>query len=47
MTLQVKSIQALTATIKRFTNPLEEESQELFKLVTKLVMPEKVKSDLC
>ena len=47
MTRQVKNIKALTATIQRFTNPFEEQRQELFNLVTKAVMPEKVKSDLC
>ena len=33
--------------INRFTNPLSEESEDLFNLVTKVVMPEKVKEDLC
>ena len=47
LTRQVKNIQAPTATIEKFTNPFKEESQELFNLVTKAVMPEKIKSDIC
>ena len=47
MTRQVKNIKALTATIQIFTNPFEEESEGLFNFVTKAVMPERVKSDLC
>ena len=37
----------LTATIERFTNPFTEESYDLFNLVTKVVVAEKVKDDLC
>ena len=33
--------------INRFTNPFSEESEDLFNHVTKVVMPEKVKEDLC
>ena len=33
--------------INRFTNPFSEESKDLFNLVTKVVMLEKVKEDLC
>ena len=35
MNRQVKNIKALTATIQRFTNPFEEQSQELLNLITK------------
>ena len=34
-------------TIETFTNPFAEESLDLFNLVTKVVMPDKVKEDLC
>ena len=37
----------LTSTMKTFTNPFTEDSDELFNLVTKAVMPEKVSTDLC
>lgn len=37
----------LTATIERFTNPFTEESDDLFNLVTEVVVAEKVKDDLC
>ena len=42
-----KNIEKLLATVESFTNPFLEESAELFNLVTKVVMPEKVKGDLC
>ena len=44
---QEKSIEALTSTIERFSNPFAEESFDLFNLVTKAIMPEKVNNDLC
>ena len=44
---QEKSIEALTATLENFTNPFAVESCELFNLVTKAVVPEKIRIDLC
>ena len=44
---QNKAIDDLTATMKTFTNPFTEDSDESFNLVTKAVMPEKVSTDLC
>ena len=44
---QEKNIEQLVDCINRFTNPFSEESEDLFNLVTKVVMPEKVKEDLC
>ena len=44
---QEKTIEQLVDCINRFTNPFSEESEDLFNLVTKVVMPEKVKEDLC
>ena len=35
----------LSATIERFTNPVTEESDDLFNLLTKVVVAEKVKDD--
>ena len=32
---------------KRFTNPFSDTHTDLFNLVTKVVMPETVKEDLC
>ena len=46
-TRQEKNIEQLVHCINRFTNPFSEESEDLFNLVTKVVMPEKVKEDLC
>ena len=46
-TLQEKNIELLYATFTRFINPFTEDSGELFNLVTKAVMPDKVKEDLC
>lgn len=46
-TRQEKNIEQLVDCINRFTNPFSEESEDLFNLVTKVVMPEKVKEDLC
>ena len=42
-----RNVQQLTATIQRFTNPFTVEGPDLFNLVTKVRMPEKVKKDLC
>ena len=42
-----KNIEQLTTTIKRFSNPFTEESDDLFNLVTKVVIADKVKKDLC
>ena len=41
------NVQQLTASIQRFTNPFTVEDPDLFNLVTKVRMPEKVKKDLC
>ena len=46
-TRQEKNIEQLVDCINRFTNPFSEESKDLFNLVTKVVMPEKVNEDLC
>ena len=42
-----KGVAQLTATIERFTNPFADAHTDLFNLVTKVVMPETVKKDLC
>ncbi|KXJ12360.1 hypothetical protein AC249_AIPGENE6741 [Exaiptasia diaphana] len=42
-----KNVAALTETLKSFTNPFDEESEDLFNIVTKAVVPEKTKDDLC
>jgi len=42
-----KSIEQLLTTMESFTNPFTQNSSDLFNLVTKVVMPEKVKNDLC
>lgn len=41
-----KNIEQLVKTIENFTNPFIQENDELFNLVTKVVVPEKVKNDL-
>ena len=46
-TRQEKNIGQLVDCINRFTNPFSQESEDLFNLLTKVVMPEKVKKDLC
>ena len=46
-THQEKNIEQLVDCIKHFTNPFSEESEDLFSLVTNVVMPEKVKEDFC
>ena len=42
-----RNVKKLTATIERFTNPFIKESDDLFNLVTKVVVAEKGKDDLC
>ena len=42
-----RNVQQLTASIQCFTNPFTVEDPDLFNLVTKVRMPEKVKKDLC
>ena len=42
-----KSIKQLLITMESFTNPFKQDSGDLFNLVTKVVMPENVKKDLC
>ena len=41
------SINQLLTTLRNFTDPFKEDGNELFNLVTKVIMPEKVKNDLC
>ncbi|KXJ26076.1 hypothetical protein AC249_AIPGENE6463 [Exaiptasia diaphana] len=41
------NIQALMKTIDAFTNPFKDESPDLFNIVTKVVMPDGIKKDLC
>ena len=45
--LEEKSVEKLLTTMESFTNPFDQESDTLFNLVTKVVMPENVKKDLC
>lgn len=42
-----KNIIQLKTTIERFTNPFIQESNDIFNLVTKVVVPDEVKNDLC
>ena len=42
-----KSVEKLLITIESFTNLFEQESNVLFNLVTKVLISEKVKKDLC
>ena len=42
-----KNITKLSNTIRAFTNPFSQEGADLFNLVTKVVLPEEVKDDLC
>ena len=41
------NIKALIETIETFTNPFADESSDLFNLVTKVVLPDNIKTDLC
>ena len=42
-----KNIPKLLNTIRAFTNPFIQDGADLFNLVTRIVLPEKVKDDLC
>ena len=42
-----KSIDKLSNTIRSYTNPFTQEGSDLYNLVTKKVVPDNVKSDLC
>ena len=42
-----RNVEALTSTLRSFTDPFADDCDELFNLVTKKVMPEDVKEDLC
>jgi hypothetical protein len=42
-----RHIKKLKETIERFTNPFTEPSSDLFNLVTKVVVSDKIKDDLC
>ena len=42
-----KSVEKLLTTRESFINPFEQKSDALFNLVIKVVMPEKIKNDLC
>ena len=42
-----KNIKTLMETIEIFTNPFADESSDLFNLVTKVVMPDNIKEDMC
>ena len=42
-----KSVEKLLNALESLTNPFEQESDVLFNLVTNVLMPEKVKKDLC
>ena len=44
---QQRSITAINCTMAGFTNPFTDNSEQLYKLVTKAVMPEKVTYDVC
>ena len=37
----------LLTTLRNFTDPFKEDGNELINLVTKVIMPEKVKNDIC
>ena len=43
---EVKNIEKLSNTMESFTNPFTQESNKLFNLVTKVVVPENVQKDL-
>ena len=44
---QDKNVEQLIITLRSFTNPFLEDSSDLYNLVTKVVLPDKVKNDLC
>ena len=47
LTHQEKALEDLITTFRCFTNPFSEQSNDQFNLITKVVMPEKFKEDLC
>ena len=42
-----KNVQMLTETIEKFSNPFAEEGQDLFNIVTKVVILDSIKEDIC
>ena len=42
-----KSVAATTNALRRFTSHFQEESEDLFNIVTKAVVSEKTENDLC
>ena len=46
-TRQEKNIEQLVTSFSNFTNPFLDESGDLFNITTKVVMPQKVKEDMC
>ena len=46
LSYEEKNIEKLSNTMESFTNPFTQESNKLFNLVTKVVVPEKVQKDL-
>ena len=44
---QEKNIEQLVTSFRNFINPFLDESSDLFNIATKVVMPDKVKEDLC
>ncbi|XP_032229946.2 uncharacterized protein LOC5505744 [Nematostella vectensis] len=44
---QESNIEQLATSIRNFTNPFLSDSSDLFNIATKVVMPDKVKEDLC
>ena len=44
---QEKHIEQLVTSFRNFINPFLDESSDLFNIATKVVMPDKVKEDLC
>ena len=47
LSCEEKNISKLTTTIESFTNPFTQPEDCLFNLVSKVVMPEEIKLDLC
>ena len=47
LTREDKNIHTLINTIETFINPFTDEGTDVYNLVTKVVMPEKIKNDLC
>jgi hypothetical protein len=44
---QERNVAYLTSSLRSFRNPFSEEGEDLFNLITKVVMHENVKQDLC